>query len=175
MSNKANRVPTLPTPVPYMVRAILGWITDNDQTPHVMFDATQPNVVVPPSAVRENGQCILNLSMSATHNLSVDDDFITFHARFNGKSEQIFIPLGALIAIFSKENGQGMALQGIHEYHQRTSQALGGPRAMIQMGVSDTTTTQAARDVPPTTQLDPVPPPEPTPRKRGHLTLVSSK
>ena len=83
---------------------------DNDCTPYIAVDATLPHVEVPTQFVNE-GKIILNILPSAVHQLVLDDEWITFSARFSGVSEKIFIPIGAVIAIYAQENGQGMGFK----------------------------------------------------------------
>nr|WP_250877875.1 ClpXP protease specificity-enhancing factor [Luteibacter anthropi] len=92
---------------PYLLRAIYDWISDNGLTPYVLVDAGQPGVRVP-SHVVKNGQVVLNLAMRAVANLDLGNDRISFQARFSGVSQSIVIPVGAVLALYAQENGQGM-------------------------------------------------------------------
>ena len=93
---------------PYLIRAIHEWILDNDLTPHIVVDAVAEGVRVPPEYVKD-GQISLNISASAVQDLSMDNDWIMFAARFGGKSFEVGVPTGAVLAIFAKENGAGMS------------------------------------------------------------------
>ena len=93
---------------PYLIRAIHEWILDNDLTPHIVVDADAEGVLVPPEYVKD-GQISLNISVAAVHGLSMDNDWIMFAARFGGKSFEVSVPIGAVLAIFAKENGAGMS------------------------------------------------------------------
>ncbi len=92
---------------PYLLRAIYDWITDNDLTPYIMVDALQPGVRVPAHVIK-NGQVVLNLAMRAVANLELDNEWISFQARFSGASHSILIPVSAVLALYAQENGQGM-------------------------------------------------------------------
>lgn len=92
---------------PYLLRAIYDWITDNNLTPYVLVDAAREGVRVPPQVIK-NGQVVLNLAMRAVANLDLGNDWITFQARFSGVSQQIYIPIPAVLALYAQENGQGM-------------------------------------------------------------------
>ncbi len=92
---------------PYMVRAIHQWITDNQLTPYIVVDATQPLVTVPQQHVSE-GKIVLNCSYDAVSALSIENEWISFNARFGGVSEEISFPPHAVRAIYASENGQGM-------------------------------------------------------------------
>ncbi len=95
---------------PYFIRALYEWILDNDCTPYIVVDATLPFVDVPRQFVHD-GKIILNILPSATHNLNLGDDWITFSARFSGVPQNINIPIGAVAAIYAQENGEGMGFQ----------------------------------------------------------------
>ncbi len=95
---------------PYFIRALYEWILDNDCTPYIVVDATLPYVDVPQQFVHD-GKIILNILPSAIHNLDLGDDWITFSARFSGVPQNINIPIGAVIAIYAQENGEGMGFQ----------------------------------------------------------------
>lgn len=93
---------------PYLIRAIHEWILDNDLTPHIVVNVEAQGVRVPQEYVKD-GQISLNISAAAVHGLSLDNDWIVFDARFGGKSFQVSVPTGAVIAIFARENGAGMS------------------------------------------------------------------
>jgi len=92
---------------PYLIRAMYQWIADNGMTPHLLIDAEQDDVIVPAEHI-QNGKIILNIAPMAISSLVLGDDEITFSARFSGQSMGIYIPVGAVLAIYAKENGQGM-------------------------------------------------------------------
>ncbi len=92
---------------PYLVRALHEWCTDNGFTPYVavLVDET---VQVPREYVN-NGEIVLNVSFDATSGMQLSNEFIQFKARFGGVAREIVVPMGRVIAIYAKENGQGMA------------------------------------------------------------------
>jgi stringent starvation protein B len=92
---------------PYLLRAIHQWIVDNGLTPYLLVDATQPQVEVPNQYI-ENGKIILNTSPAAVQGLTLDNDWVSFSARFSGRAFSIFIPVSAILAVYAKENGKGM-------------------------------------------------------------------
>lgn len=100
-------MPQMTSSRPYLIRAMYQWIADNGMTPHLLIDATQEDVIVPSEHI-QNGKIILNIAPMAISSLVLGDDEITFSARFSGQSMGIFIPVGAVLAIYAKENGQGM-------------------------------------------------------------------
>ena len=93
---------------PYFIRAMFGWISDNGYTPHLLIDASFENMGIPRKFV-ENERITLNISSSATRNLTIDSDIISFDARFDGKSMSVQFPSEAVINIFARETGEGMA------------------------------------------------------------------
>jgi stringent starvation protein B len=93
---------------PYLIRALYEWIEDNNMTPHILVDADQPGVTVPKQHVRE-GQIILNINSAAVRDLRLGNDWIEFNARFGGVARNVQIPISAVLAIYARENGQGMA------------------------------------------------------------------
>ena len=103
MENDFQLTPTRP----YMVRAIFEWLEDNNLTPHIMVDTTQPNVTVPVEYVQD-GRIVLNIASRATGNLVINNDFINFHARFVGVSQELWVPMQAVMGIYARENSQGM-------------------------------------------------------------------
>lgn len=92
---------------PYLVRAMYQWITDNGLTPHLLVDASVDGVRVPAEHV-QNDKIILNIAPMAITDLDLGDADISFNARFSGKSMSIYIPVVAVLAVYAKENGQGM-------------------------------------------------------------------
>ncbi|HZF97690.1 MAG TPA: ClpXP protease specificity-enhancing factor [Pseudoxanthomonas sp.] len=94
---------------PYLLRALAEWIADNDMTPHLLVDATRPGVQVPPSAVKE-GRVVLNIAERAVVRLQIDNHSVSFSARFGGVSYPVTVPISAVLAIYARETGQGMAL-----------------------------------------------------------------
>jgi stringent starvation protein B len=92
---------------PYLLRALYEWITDNGLTPHVLVDAEVDGVDVPHQAIQK-GKVVLNIATGATEQLQLENETIFFKARFSGKPYPIRVPMSAVIAIYARENGQGM-------------------------------------------------------------------
>jgi stringent starvation protein B len=92
---------------PYLLRALYQWIMDNSMTPHVLVDAQVDGVDVPENTIQK-GKVVLNIASSATEHMKMDNDAIQFKARFSGKPYPIYIPMEAVVAIYARENGQGM-------------------------------------------------------------------
>ncbi len=92
---------------PYLIRAIYQWIVDNGATPHLLVDASCSGVDVPREYV-ENNKIILNVGPMAAHGLKLGNEQIEFSARFSGKSLPVSVPVQSVLAIYARENGQGM-------------------------------------------------------------------
>ena len=91
---------------PYLLRAIYEWCTDNGYTPHIAVLVDKRTRV--PMEFVKNGEIVLNISFSATSGLKMDNEWITFSARFGGVSRDLAIPVDNVAAIYARENGQGM-------------------------------------------------------------------
>ena len=103
MSEQITITPTRP----YLARAIYEWICDNQLTPYLLVDATQPHTDVPVQFVKD-GQIVLNIVPHAVHKLNMSNDAVTFSARFGGVSRDIYVPFNAVLGLYAKENGQGL-------------------------------------------------------------------
>jgi stringent starvation protein B len=92
---------------PYLIRALYEWLEDNNATPYIMVDSTQPNVEIPPG-IAKDGKVVLNIAHRAVQGLEIDNAYIAFSARFSGVSQNLYIPIQAVMAIYSMEDGEGM-------------------------------------------------------------------
>lgn len=92
---------------PYLIRAIYDWATDNGLTPHLLVAADYEGVVVPREYVQD-GRITLNISPMAIQTMDLRADPIWFSARFSGKAFEVMIPPGAVLAVFARENGEGL-------------------------------------------------------------------
>lgn len=106
---------------PYLLRAYYDWLVDNSFTPYLVVDATYLGVNVPVEYVKD-GQIVLNLSANATGNLQLTNDFIQFNARFKGVSRELYIPMGAALAIYARENGDGVMFEPEEVYDELNSE-----------------------------------------------------
>ncbi|MFM8692314.1 MAG: ClpXP protease specificity-enhancing factor, partial [Limnohabitans sp.] len=97
----------LPSTRPYLVRALYEWCSDNGLTPYVAVKVDS-SVQVPREFV-QGDEIVLNISMDATSGLKLGNEFIEFKARFGGKARDIMVPMERVMAIYARENGQGMA------------------------------------------------------------------
>ena len=93
----------------YLVKAFYDWISDNQLTPYIVVDVTVNGVMVPMNFV-QNGEIVLNISQGAVGSIALAEHAIEFSARFGGKLEHLYVPYGAIAAIYAKENGVGTAL-----------------------------------------------------------------
>lgn len=101
---------------PYMLRAMYEWCVDNGLTPHLVV-VVDAQTRVPPAYVRD-GEIVLNINYSATKDLLIGNDAITFSARFGGVASNIYVPVAAVRGIFARENGHGMFFEAQAEGEQ---------------------------------------------------------
>jgi len=148
---------------PYLLRALVEWINDNYLTPHVLVDATIAGVQVPASAVHE-GRVILNIAERAVAHLHMDNQTLSFSARFGGVSFPVSVPIAAILAVYARENGQGMALPPEESMPAPVSANSNQPSIY-------SVTKPKEQDPPPDPPLMPTPPPN-GPGKRSHLRVV---
>lgn len=97
---------------PYLIRALYEWCTDAGHTPQLLV-AVDGRTRVPQGFVKD-GQIVLNISAGATRNLTLDNDWIQFSSRFGGVSHEISIPVDRVMAIFARENGQGLHFEPVN-------------------------------------------------------------
>jgi stringent starvation protein B len=139
---------------PYLLRALYEWISDNGMTPHLLVDATQPGVRVPAHTIKD-GKVVLNIAARAVSHLDMDNDSVAFTARFGGVSHAVIVPVSAVLAVYARETGQGMALPD-------------------DSGMADSDAADASAEVP---GDEPPPddgdPPPPSPKRAPHLRIVT--
>lgn len=93
---------------PYLLRAVYDWAMANGATPHIAVDATYAGVQVPERYV-EGGRIVLNIQPNAIEGFELNDEAISFSARFGGVAFHVYVPLPAVLAIYAKESGQGIS------------------------------------------------------------------
>lgn len=142
---------------PYLLRALYEWIADNGMTPHVLVDARMPGVRVPAHAVKD-GRIVLNIAERAVAKLELGNDAIRFTARFAGVSQTVMVPLEAIIAVYARETGQGMAMPE-------------EPRTTTPTQEDGVEVEHAVDNLPGDEPDTPDAPPEP-PKRGGHLRIV---
>lgn len=126
---------------PYLARALYEWLLDNELTPYLVVDATLLGVEVPRQFV-QNGQIVLNVAPTAVRDLFMENQAISFNARFGGQPMQVMIPTPALIAIYARENGAGMVFGHEPELGDETEsvgdvEAVGKPFAKPELSVTE--------------------------------------
>lgn len=94
---------------PYLIRALHEWCTDNGYTPYIVVTVDK-NTIVPPAHVHD-GQITLNIGTLATNRLVLGNEYIEFQTRFGGVTEQIYVPVAAVSAIYARETGAGMGFE----------------------------------------------------------------
>jgi stringent starvation protein B len=97
----------VPSTRPYLIRAMHEWCADNGFSPYIAVHV-DASVQVPAEFVK-NGEIVLNVSTDATSALRLGNEFIEFKARFGGVAREIVVPVTHVVAIYARENGQGMA------------------------------------------------------------------
>ena len=95
---------------PYLINALIDWIADNDCTPFIVVATDVDGVEVPADYVREN-RIVLNISPRAVRNFDMANGAMTFDSRFDGRPFRVVAPLAAVVAVYARETGQGMAFE----------------------------------------------------------------
>ena len=139
---------------PYLLRALWEWIADNGMTPHLLVDARQPGVRVPAHTVKD-GKVVLNIADRAVAKLEMGNDMVSFSARFAGVSQSVQVPVTAILAIYARETGHGMALP----------EEIGASQAASAPGGEDLEATEPGDNGPD----DDTPQP---PKRGAHLRIV---
>ncbi|MEO8250414.1 MAG: ClpXP protease specificity-enhancing factor [Burkholderiales bacterium] len=157
---------------PYLVRALYEWCTDNGFTPYVAVSVDE-SVQVPREYVK-NGEIVLNISLDATSSLKLGNEFIEFKARFAGTAREIVVPMARVVAIYARENGQGMAFplvvaQADASDIARPPSLTSVPDAPPAPDLGSATSSPQAGE--PSTDPESEPP-RPSPRKRPALKRV---
>ena len=94
---------------PYLIRAIHEWCVDQGFTPYLAVSVDALTRV--PLEFVKDGEIVLNVGHDATHQMNLGNDEITFQARFNGRAFPVVVPVSRVMAIYARENGQGMAFE----------------------------------------------------------------
>ncbi|MEI8029309.1 MAG: ClpXP protease specificity-enhancing factor [Comamonadaceae bacterium] len=125
---------------PYLIRALYEWCTDNGLTPYVAVSVNE-HVQVPREYVKD-GEIVLNISFDATTSLKLGNDFIEFKARFAGTAREIMVPVSQVIAIYARENGQGMAFPLASPQLAQLSETSATSLVSVPANVSEVATDQ---------------------------------
>lgn len=153
---------------PYFIRALHEWCTDNGYTPHVVVQVDDNTRV--PRAFISDGQITLNVGLLATNQLDLNNEFISFQARFGGKTEDVWVPISAVSAIFARETGAGMGFE-VGDNNEGFSAASGAESDAVAGHVSDDVTDDVT-DHPANHGTNHSPNNETPPPKRPHLSIV---
>ena len=125
----------LPSTRPYLIRALYDWCSENGFTPYVAVKVD--NSVQVPREYVQGGEIVLNVSMDATSSLKLGNDFIEFKARFGGKPREIMVPIHRVMAIYARENGQGMAFPVSDEESAPAALSAVDSPALERMDIED--------------------------------------
>lgn len=106
---------------PYLIRALHTWICDNDCTPYLYINTQVESLQLPEHLLADN-PLILNASPNACRALSLENDSISFQARFSGQVVDVYLPIASVLAIVARENGQGMTFELIDELSEYTEE-----------------------------------------------------
>jgi stringent starvation protein B len=160
---------------PYMLRALYEWCTDSGFTPYLAVKVDASTTV--PMEYVNKGEIILNISYGATSGLKMDNEAVSFRARFAGVSRDIYVPVHNVLAIYANENGQGMAFE-VSALPPETSSTPAAPAPTLS-AVPDKAS-EAAPMLVPAAQPAPAPAPAPDgndepPKKGGRPTLTRIK
>lgn len=138
-----NDTPDATSTRPYLIRALYEWCTDNGFTPYLAVSVDQ-GVQVPLEFV-QNGEIVLNIGLDATSSLNLGNDYIEFKARFSGTAREIMVPVGQVMAIYARENGQGMSFPVMPSKSQATKSLLA--QVTVHDAESATTGLQTSKPV----------------------------
>lgn len=141
---------------PYLLRAYYEWLMDNQLTPHLVVDATVPDIQVPLQYVKD-GQIVLNVACSAVGGLQLCNEFVEFNARFGGVPQQVLLPMASIVAIYARENGAGTVFDMEDAYLLEE-----GEESLLNV-VEEVEQPRTEAETEPTADK---------PKRRGHLTLV---
>ncbi len=157
---------------PYLIRALHDWCTDNGFTPYVAVFVDQ-HVQVPMEYVKNN-EIVLNVGFEATSALKLGNEAIEFKARFGGSSRDIVVPIDHVIAIYARENGQGMAFPMPSDAPAAASGTTPSAEAAAPASRSTSLTLTGPTPAPATGSTAPgdPPPPTPPPRRKPSLKRV---
>ena len=120
---------------PYLIRALHEWCTDNGYTPYIVVTVDK-NTIVPPAHVHD-GQITLNIGTLATNRLVLGNEYIEFQTRFGGVTEQIYVPVAAVSAIYARETGAGMGFEVAASEPYPGGDATGDSMAPVPDGSAD--------------------------------------
>jgi stringent starvation protein B len=98
---------------PYLLRGLYEWIVDNGLTPHLLVNADGQGVSAPVEFA-EAGRLVLNVSPTAVRDLNLTNEAVAFNARFGGTPQAVYVPVAEVLAIYARENGQGMLFTDEH-------------------------------------------------------------
>ena len=108
---------------PYLIRSIYDWCTDSNFTPYIIAKIIT-GVKVPENHIKSK-EIVLNLSLESTSKLIFDNNFISFSARFNGKNQDIFLPMESISGVYSKENGEGLFFEVGEDMAEKETKNIG--------------------------------------------------
>jgi stringent starvation protein B len=166
------------TAKPYLVRALHEWCVAHGYTPHLVVSVSSKTRV--PMAYVRDGQITFNVSDTAVHRLTMDNEWVLFNARFDGTSHEVAVPMASVVGIYARETGYGMGftLPEPQEVHALEAAHDSVATSTAPTETANSTDANTALDgktdengAPNSTPTDDTEPPKPT-RSRAHLSVV---
>lgn len=156
---------------PYLLRAFYEWIVDNNMTPYITVDATADEVSVPRQHVKD-GRIVLNISPTAVRDFVMDNDAVSFSARFSGAAFYVYCPVYSVLAIYSRETQEGASFPP-DEYTQ-LKPVVKAPNliAVSTVDEDEKTVLEASEDTPPDEPSPPTKTNKPDSKNRPFLRVV---
>ncbi|TXH70383.1 MAG: ClpXP protease specificity-enhancing factor [Thiothrix sp.] len=159
---------------PYLLRAFYEWIVDNNMTPYITVDATAEEVSVPRQHVKD-GRIVLNISPTAVRDFVMDNDAVSFSARFSGAAFYVYCPIYSVLAIYSRETQEGASFPPDEYAQLKPSLRSASLMAVSTEDEAETETDEAAsssEEVPPDEPSPPSKTNKPDPKSRPFLRVV---
>ncbi len=111
---------------PYLIRGLYEWLLENEVTPYILVDTSDEAVMIP-KGIATDGKVVLNLSPSAIQQLEMTNDHLSFSARFSGVAQDVYCPMSSVLAIYARENGEGMMFANDAEQDRVDAETVDNP------------------------------------------------
>ena len=111
---------------PYLIRGLYEWLLDNEVTPYVLVDTSSEAVMIP-KGIATDGKVVLNLSPTAIQQLEMTNEHLSFSARFGGVAQDVYCPMSSVLAIYARENGEGMMFANDAEQDRVDAENMANP------------------------------------------------
>jgi len=97
----------------YLIKGIYDWCIDSEYTPYISAQLnadTKIPLSESANTLDSENFLVLNVSPEAAQGIIINDDGVSFMARFNGKATNMFLSINSIRGIYSKETGEGIFL-----------------------------------------------------------------